>query len=110
MLKGGKAAAAFIDRVWRLADARARRDYAELLDQLKKHDKKATVVQDWQRFWLEDQLKKSKYDVDSAEVRKYFVYDKVLAGLLDITSEIYGIQFKPVTDAKVWHPDVAGYD
>jgi Zn-dependent oligopeptidase len=110
MLKGGKAAAAFIDRVWKLADARARKDYAELLAQLRTHDKKAKVVEDWQRYWLESQLKKTKYDVDSVAVRKYFSYDKVLAGLLDITSEIYDIQYKPVTDAKVWHPDVAVYD
>jgi len=110
MLKGGKAAQAFIDRVWKLADARAKKDYAELLKQLQTHDKKARVVESWQRYWLEAQLKKTKYDVDAVEVRKYFTYDKVLAGLLDITSEIYDIQYKPVTDANVWHPDVAVYD
>jgi thimet oligopeptidase len=110
MLKGGAAASAFIERITKLAKPRAARDYAELLKQLKTHDPKAKVVQDWQKAMLETEVKKAKYQVDSSEVRKYFVYDKVLAGLLDITSTIYDIQYKPVTNANPWHPDVQVFD
>ncbi len=110
MLKGGKAASAFIERVSKLAAKRAKKDYAELLAQLKKLDPKATAVGDWQKAWLEDQVKKSAYAVDSAEVRRYFPYEQTLAGLLDITSLIYDVQYKPVTDAKVWHPSVKVFD
>ncbi|HEV7556413.1 MAG TPA: M3 family metallopeptidase, partial [Kofleriaceae bacterium] len=85
MLKGGKPAHAFVDRVEKLADARAKRDYAELLKQLQTHDKSAKVVNDWQRAWLEDQVKRAKYAVDSNQVRTYFDYDTALGGLLDIT-------------------------
>ncbi|MDB4961682.1 MAG: Thimet oligopeptidase [Myxococcales bacterium] len=109
MLKGGKAAAAFLERVTGLANKRAARDYAELLAQLKKTDPKATSVGDWQKAFLEDQLKKSVYAVDSAEVRTYFPYDKVLAGLLEITSAIYDVQYQPV-QAAVWHPSVKVFD
>jgi thimet oligopeptidase len=110
MLRGGKAAAAFIARVTKLAKPRAKRDYAELLAQLKKTDPKATSVGDWQKSWLEDQLKKSVYAVDSAEVRQYFPYDKVLAGLLEITALIYDVQYVPVKGAKTWHASVKVFD
>jgi len=110
MLRGGKAAAAFIERVTKLAKKRARRDYDELLAQLKKTEPKATAVGDWQKAWLEEQLKKSVYAVDSAEVRQYFPYDRVLAGLLEITALIYDVQYVPVTDAKVWHPSVKVFE
>ena len=110
MLRGGKNAAAFIERVTKLAKARAARDYAELLAQLKKTDPKATSVGDWQKSWLENQVKKEKYAVDETEVRKYFPFDSVLAGLLEITSKIYDIQYVPVTDPRTWHPDVKVYD
>ena len=110
MLKGGTAAQAFIDRVTKLAKARSARDYAELLKQLQTHDPKAKAVGDWQKSMLETEVKKAKYQVDSTEVRKYFVYDKVLAGLLDITSQIYDIQYKPVANANPWHPDVQVFD
>ncbi len=51
-------------------------------------------VADWQKAYLETKVKKARYAADSAEVRKYFVYDKVLAGLLDITSQIYDVQYR----------------
>ena len=110
MLKGGKAAAAFIERITKLAQARGKKDYAELLAQLKKTDPKATAVGDWQKAYLENKVKKEKYAVDSEVVRQYFPFDKSLAGLLDITSVMYDVQYVPVADAKPWHADVKVYD
>ncbi|HWO25411.1 MAG TPA: M3 family metallopeptidase [Kofleriaceae bacterium] len=110
MLRGGKAAAQFIERIAALARPRAARDYAELLAQAKAQDPKATAVADWQKAYLETKVKKAKYAVDATEVRKYFVYDKVLAGLLDITSQIYDVTYQPATDPRTWHPEVAVYD
>ncbi len=110
MLKPGKAATAFIERVTGLAKKRAAKDYAELLAQLKKADPKATSVGDWQKAYLENQIKKEAYAVDSTEVRNYFPFEQTLAGLLAITSQIYDIQYKPVTNAEVWHPSVKVYD
>ena len=111
MLKGGKAAQEFIDRVNGLAQKRAKKDYAELLTQLKTKVPAATQVDDWDRFYLENQLRKTKYAVDSGEVRKYFEFEATLKGLLDITSQIYGITYVAVTkDPRVWAPDVKVYD
>ncbi len=113
MLRGDKAAAAFIERITRLARARGKRDYAQLLAQLEKHDPKARAVGDWQKAYLENQIKREQYAVDETEVRKYFPYDQTLAGLLAITAEMYDIQYQRVTDAqdpKPWHPDVEVYD
>jgi len=110
MLKGGKAAAAFIDRITKLAQARAKKDYNELLAQLKKTAPKATSVGDWQKTYLETKVKKEKYAVDSEVVRQYFPFEKSLAGLLDLTSTMYDVQYVPVADAKPWHADVKVFD
>ncbi len=111
MLKGGKAEADFIARVSKLASARSKKDYAELLAEKRKTDPKAKAVDSWQKWFLETQIKKEKYSVDAAEVRTYFVYDKVLKGLLDITSELYDVQYRPVAnDPQAWHPDVQVFD
>ena len=110
MLRGGKAAAQFIERIAALARPRAARDYAELLAQGKALDPKSKAVADWQKAYLETKVKKARYAVDATEVRKYFVYDKVLAGLLELTSQIYDVAYQPVTDPRAWHPDVAVYD
>ena len=109
MIKSARRASDFIDRVWKLASRRAKKDYAELLRQLHKTDRSAKAVADWQKTWLETQVKKAKYDVDAAEVRKYFPFDRVLKGLLEITATIYDIKYEPV-EITTWHPDVQVFD
>jgi len=112
MIGSGTHAAEFIDKVWKLAEPRAREDYAELLRQLRTIEPAATTVADWQKVWLENLVKKERYDVDASVVRQYFPYDRVLAGLLEITSTIFDLAYVPVdtTDEPAWHPSVLVYD
>lgn len=111
MLRGGKAAQDFIDRVQKLAAKRVKKDYAELLAQLKTKNPAAKEVGEWQRAYLENQVKRTKYAVDASEVRKYFELDKTIAGVLDIASKIYDVQFTPVDkDPRVWHPTIRVFD
>jgi len=111
MIGSGARAAEFIEKVWKLAAPRAERDYTELLAQLRKTDATATTVADWQKVWLENRVKKEQYEVDSSEVRQYFPYERVLNGLLEITSSIFDLAYEPVVDADLrWHPSVLVYD
>ncbi len=110
MIRSGDRAAEFIERVWKLAEPRAKEDYAELLRQLQKTDPSATAVADWQKIYLENLVKRDRYQVDASEVRQYFPYAKVLDGLLAITSEIFDIAYTPVPDGNPWHPSVVIYD
>jgi thimet oligopeptidase len=110
MIGSGARAAEFIERVWTLASPRADEDYAELLRQLRKATPAASAVADWQKVWLENLVKKERYEVDASEVRQYFPYERVLAGLLEITSEIFDITYAPVTDAQTWHSTVLVHD
>jgi len=110
MIGSGDHAAAFLDKVWRLAAPRAQEDYAQLLAQLQKIDPAATEVHDWQKTRLEHLVKIEQYEVDASEVRQYFPYERVLEGLLEITSEIFDLRYVAVADAQVWHPSVLVYD
>ena len=110
MIGSGDRAAAFLDKVWKLAAPRARQDYAELLRQQQKLEPGATEVDDWQKTRLEHLVKIEQYEVDASRVRQYFPYDRVLAGLLEITSEIFDLRYVAVADASVWHPSVVVYD
>ncbi|MBX3189756.1 MAG: Zn-dependent oligopeptidase [Labilithrix sp.] len=57
------------------------------------------------RLYLEDQVRKAKYGLDSKEVSQYFEVQKVKEGLLTITSKLFGISYRPVQTA-TWHADV----
>jgi thimet oligopeptidase len=43
-------------------------------------------------------------------VRRYFDFERVRAGLLDVTGRLFGLEYVPVPDVTAWHPDVAVYD
>jgi thimet oligopeptidase len=110
MIGSADKAAAFLERVSSLSAPRAKQDFSDLLEQAKQTDASATTVKDWQKAYLENLVKLAQYDVDSSEVRQYFPFASVLAGLLDITQEVFGIRYKPVSDARTWHASVRVFD
>lgn len=103
-------AADFIEKITAAAKAGSQRDYAELLTYKKREDPKATSVNLWDVAHLARQVEINKYGYDSQSVRPYFEYSRVLQGILNLTSRMYGIRYEKVSTAKVWHPDVAVYD
>ncbi len=110
MIKNAQSAADFIEKISQASEARAKRDYEILLARKKKDDPKATAVHPWDTSFYEDRVKSEQYSFSSQEVRPYFEYDKVKQGLFDVTSKMFGITYRKVTDAKVWHPDVETFD
>lgn len=59
--------------------------------------------------YLIDQLTKSLFSLDTQALSEYFEFNRVLQGIMDIASELYGITFISA-DAPVWHQDVVVYD
>ena len=111
MMKSGDAAQKFIEKVVGVSKQRAQKDYEELLAWKKANmDPKARKVFDWEKSYIENNVKKENYQFDSQSVRPYFEYNRVQAGLLDITSKIYGIEYRPIADAKLWHGDVDAFE
>ncbi len=110
MMKSGKAASEFIERVTRTAQKRAKKDIAELLKLKRQTHKGAKVVEDWEKTRLDNKVKAQNYSFDSQAVRPYFPYAKVEAGLLDITAKIYDISYRPIGQPDVWHEDVKAFD
>ncbi len=109
MIKTAGAAHAFIDRIAEVAGKRAGRDTQELLQALRKEQPGATSVGDWQKAFVEEQLKRTRYAVDSQEVRSYFPYEAVRTGVLGISSRLFGLEYRKV-DEPAWAPGVETYD
>ncbi len=103
-------AADFIEKITAASQAGAQRDYDQLLAYRKRQDPSATTVDIWNYHHFLHEATIEKYGYDSQAVRPYFEYSRVLQGILDLTSHMYGITYKRVTTAQVWHPDVAVYD
>jgi len=110
MVKTEQNASDFIEKIATAAQAGSKRDYEALLAYKKHEDPKAESVNGWDVAHLTRGAKIEKFGYDSQVMRPYFEYSRVLQGILDITSQMYGVTFKPVTDAQVWHPEVTVYD
>ncbi len=96
----------FIDRVVAASADRQAREYQQLLARKKKDDPSATAVNFWENTYYSEQVRKSDYNFDSQSVRPYFPYEAVKEGVLSTTSKIFGVEFKRVPNAPVWHPSV----
>lgn len=110
MMKHGDAILPFVNKVSDLAKPGADKEYQELLSFKQKSDKNADKINGWESAFLDQAYKKDKFAFDSQSVRPYFPYNQVRDGLLKVSSELYGIVYKPVTDVKVWDASVDVYD
>jgi len=110
MVGSEKAAAAFIDQVALASGPRAETEYRVLLDRKKKDVPDASTVNAWESAYYQELVKKSEYNFDAQSVRPYFPYERVKQGVLDVTATLFGVEFKRVKNAPVWHPSVECYE
>lgn len=60
-------------------------------------------------LFLEDHVTRERFSLDSQKVSEYFEVSRVMHGILEISSRLYGIQFAPIERAK-WHDDVQVFE
>jgi peptidyl-dipeptidase Dcp len=64
---------------------------------------------DWQYY--SEQVKKKDYALDDAEIKQYFLLDRVLQdGVFFAANKLYGITFKERHDLPVYQPDVRVFE
>lgn len=93
--------------------------YAELIDPLtEKATAEIAVMTDmlhadgyngllrkYDRPYYSEKLRQREHGVDQEKIAEYFSLDSVLAGMLDITSETFGVEYRQL-EVKAWHDDV----
>ena len=104
-----KTVSAFIDRIVAAAGAKAEREREELVA-AKHNDAPDAPFEAWDRQYYAEIVRRASYAFDSQSVRPYFPFQRVLAGVLDVTSTIFGVTYVPVTGVAVWHPSVRVYE
>ena len=65
-----------------------------------------TQVWDWRYY--DNQIRRTEYGVDQMEVAGYFPLFGVVEGMLDLTGEVFGLEYRKI-EAPVWHDDVTTY-
>jgi thimet oligopeptidase len=109
MIETGDAIGTFIEKISKAAEASALRDRDIVLERVRQDRPDAEVLDAADVNFYLDTVRRERHDVDSQEVRRYFTFDKVRQGLLDVTGRLFGLTYEPV-DAPTWHEDVTSYD
>ena len=66
-------------------------------------------LQRWDWRYYDTALRKTEHGLDPHEISAYFPLGQVLDGLLTITAEVFGLEYRRLDDVPVWHPDVRSY-
>jgi thimet oligopeptidase len=109
MIKSGEAIESFVDKISKAAEASAIRDRDLLLQRIRQDRPDAEVLDPADSTRYLEILRQERHGVDAQQVRRYFSFDRVRQGLLDVTGRLFGLSWTPV-EAPVWHDDVTSYD
>ena len=104
-----KTVSSFIDRIVAAASRKAANEYDQLLN-AKRQAVPGSTLNVWDRPFYGEQIRRQSYAFDSQTIRPYFAANRVLQGVLDVTSRIFAITYRPVTGIDVWHPSVRVYE
>lgn len=66
-------------------------------------------LQSWDWWYYAEKLRKQKYDLDDSELRPYFQLANVRDGAFATANKLFGINFEPVSDVPLPHPDAEAF-
>ncbi len=85
----------------------------QILQELKKkdtHNILSTTLMDWDVDYYTNQILKTQYQVDHEKIREYLPMEQCLTGILDVYETLFGLEFRKIDDASVWHEEVDMYE
>src|SRR4051794_28654930 len=109
MIGSAEAIAEFVERLADAAEPAGRRDLQTLLDRKAQDEPGATALDAADAGYYGELVRREQYDVDAQDVRRFFDFARVRAGLLDVTARLFGIEYVEVA-SPAWHEDVTVYD
>ena len=94
----------FMDELWPSALEMAKKERELLSAQMKKEGiSEEFVGSDW-RYYVE-KVRAEQYAYDEEATRPYFEFTAVRDGVFAMSTELFGITFKELTDIPKWHED-----
>ena len=115
MAKTPAAAMDLMMRVWPAAKARVAeevRDMQAIADAAAAKGEGAKItIEPWDYRFYQEKVRKSRYDLDQAELKPYFELNNIIQGSLYAANRLYGLEFKEITgtvpvfepNMRVWH-------
>jgi oligopeptidase A len=110
MAHTGARAQEFLDGLRSRTEARFRQENAELLEFRRSIEGSAAPeLEPWDVGYYAEKQRQALYDFDEEALRPYFPVERVIAGLFEIASCLYGIRIVEQDGVPAWDPQVKCY-
>lgn len=97
MAKEPEAVYALLSELWKPALKRAAAEKDEM-SQIMKADGVEGEIESWDWWYYAEKLRKAKYALNEEQLRPYFTLDNVRQGLFDLTTKLYGLTYREITN------------
>jgi len=106
MVTGPDQVQSFLDDLTERAVEPARRDQAELAE-FAQRELGIDELCAWDTGFAAERLRRERFDLSAEALKPYFPATKVIPGLFEVVSRLFGVSIERVEDASVYHPDVS---
>ena len=127
MARTGENALSFVEGLHDRIRPAFNAEYRELCDyKARKTETAVDGLQPWEFAYWSERRRQEEYDLDDEALRPYFPVDRVMSGMFDLCSKLFGITIEerdavfyergqrptdaPADVIEVWHPEVKFYD
>jgi Zn-dependent oligopeptidase len=110
MVRSGRNVEEFVERLARATETAARREYRALLDRKREDEPQAEFLGSWDRPYYEEVVRREQFGADARQMRHYLDAERCRMGLLHVTSELFDLEYRHLSDASRWHEDVVAYE
>jgi peptidyl-dipeptidase Dcp len=109
MAKTPEAVYGLLDQLWKPALEKAKAEEADIKKMMLADGIKDNVQPyDW-RYYTE-KIRKHRYDLDEQELKPYFSLENVRQGIFTVTGNLYGLQYRELTNVPKYHKDVTVWE
>ena len=98
---------AFLNNLAAKAYPQAKQEFVELAAFAKQQG--LNQLEAWDVGYYSEKLRLARYNLSQETLRPWFSADKVTAGLFEVISKLFNVEFKPDASVATWHPDAHYY-
>ncbi len=94
--------------VWGPAVNRVHEEVADM-QKIADAEGQGVTIAPWDYRYYAEKVRKSRYDLDEAEIKPYLQMDKIRDGIFWVAGRMYGFEFEPIHDIPTFHADMQTY-
>lgn len=96
---------AFLSGIMKAAVSKAREEVSQIRKMMG-----GKKVEPWDYMYYMARIKEQKYALNEDEIKPYFQMEKVREGVFSAAHKLYGLNFKKILGAPVYHPEVEVFE